>query len=90
MEVLKGLQLPILHELVSIPALELFILLIIVSFCLLFRATKLGLLLTYIFIMHLTWNFVMLNLSLASQIAYFMLGGLVLTMGLISVIRDYE
>lgn len=90
MGALKGLLLPFLNEQVSIPAFELFILLIIVSVCLLFRATKIGLLLTYIFIMHLTWNFVMLNLSLASQIAYFMLGGLVLTMGVISVIRDSQ
>ncbi|MEI7851526.1 MAG: hypothetical protein WCH86_06795 [Kiritimatiellales bacterium] len=90
MEALKGLMLPFLNERVSIPALELFILLIIVSICLLFRATKVGLLLTYIFIMHLTWNFVMLNLSLTSQVAYFLLGSLVLIMGLISVVRDSQ
>jgi hypothetical protein len=90
MEALNGLPLPIFSEQISIPAIELFILLLIISICLLFRSTKLGLLLTYIFVMHLTWNFVMLNLSIASQIAYFLLGGLVLIMGLISVIRDSQ
>jgi hypothetical protein len=88
METLKGLLLPILNEQVFVPALELFILLVIVSICLLFRAAKIGLLLTYIFVIHLTWNFAMLNLSLTSRMAYFALGGLVLIVSFISFIHD--
>lgn len=88
METLKGLLLFLLDKQMSVPALEILVLLIIVSVCLLFRATKLGLLLTYIFVMHLTWNFAKLNLSLTSLIAYFLLGGLVLAVGFISFIHD--
>ena len=88
MEMIKGLILSLHDKQISISSLELLILLIIVSICLLFRATKFGLLLTYIFVMHITWNFVKLNLSLTSLLSYFILGGVVLAMGFISLIHD--
>jgi len=88
MEAFKSFLPVFLDKQLSIPAWELLVLVAIGSVCLLFRATKVGLLLTYIFVMHLTWNFVRLNLSLTSLLSYFILGGLVLAMGFISLIHD--
>ena len=88
METLKDFLLWIPGQQITVQVWELLLLVVIGSICLLFRATKFGLLLTYIFVMHLTWNFVKTNLSLTSLLAYFILGGLVLAMGFISLIHD--
>ncbi len=88
METLKDFLLWIPGQQITIQVWELLLLVVIGSICLLFRATKFGLLLTYIFVMHITWNFVKLNLSLTSLMSYFILGGVVLTAGFISLIHD--
>ncbi|MFA7256680.1 MAG: hypothetical protein WC047_03805 [Kiritimatiellales bacterium] len=89
MEAFKSMLMPVLNEQISVPTWEILTLLTIVALCLLFRATRIGLLLTYIFTLHLTWSFVNLHLTPISLVTYLVLGGAVLVLGFFSLITDY-
>lgn len=78
----------IASEQIPVPTWEILILLTIVSISMLLRAGKLGIFITYVFTLHLAWSFMKLHFNMPVLITFAVLGGVVLLLGIISVMKD--
>jgi len=79
----------ITQEQICVPVWEFLILVTIVTLALILRGSKLNLLLiTYVFALHMTWNFMKLHFGPIPLIVFAVLGIFVLLMGFFSVLTE--
>jgi hypothetical protein len=78
------------EETVVIPMWEIGALLLFVALCILVRARKLNLLITYLFTVRLSWGFMEANFGPVSLIAFAAAAGIVLLIGFVSLFTDRE
>lgn len=80
----------ITEETVVIPMWEIGALLLFVALCILVRARKLNLLITYLFTVRLSWGFMKANFGPGALIAFAAAAGIVLLIGFVSLFTDRD
>lgn len=81
----------ITQQQICVPVWEFLILVTIVTLALILRGSKLNLLLiTYVFALHMTWNFMKLHFGPVPLIIFAVFGTIVLLLGFYSVLTDRE
>jgi hypothetical protein len=88
MQACKDFLLLIANEQLAVPTWEILMLLAVVSISLLLRATHVGIFITYVFTLHIAWKFLTLHFPLPALIAFAVLGGLILLLGLFDVLTE--
>jgi hypothetical protein len=80
----------IAEETVVIPMWEIGALLLFIALCVLVRARKLNLLITYLFTVRLSWGFMRANFGPVALIAFAAAAGIVLVIGFVSLFTDRD
>ncbi len=75
-------------ELLEVPTWEILALLLIVSVSMLIHGSKVGILITYIFTLHLTFMFLARHFNDGSLIVFGIFGGIVMLLGFISIFTE--
>ena len=75
-------------ETLTVSTGEILSLLAIVSLSMLIRGSKVGILITYIFSLHLTFNVLSNHFNEGSLIAFGVLGGIVMLLGFVSILTE--
>ena len=80
----------ITQESIAVPTWEVLILLAVVTLCLLIRGSRLSLLITYIFTLHITWSFMKLHFGYATLITFAVLALIVLILGFFTLLTEQD
>lgn len=80
----------IAKDTLAVPMWEILTLLTVVALCLLIRGSRLGLLVTYIFTLHMAWGFMKLHFGYATLITFAVLAAIVLILGFFTLLTERD
>ncbi|MGE4488513.1 MAG: hypothetical protein AB7E95_03090 [Kiritimatiellales bacterium] len=90
MEKLADFAQLIAQEQIVIPVWEILLLLLIAVLCLILRGSRLSLMLTYIFTLHMSWSFMKMHFGYAALITFAVFAVIVLILGFYSLLTERD